>query len=55
MQPGKELHDAVFSLLHTPPSEHGFNRTTWKLSDLGNILVPSEFLDTNNCKDAKSR
>jgi len=38
IQPGKELHDAVFSLLHTPPSEHGFNRTTWKLSDLRNTL-----------------
>jgi len=38
LQPGKELHDAVFSLLHTPPSERGFNRTTWKLSDLRNTL-----------------
>jgi transposase len=38
IQPGKELHDAVFSLLHSPPNEHGFNRTTWKLSDLRNTL-----------------
>ena len=38
LQPGPKLHDAVFSLLHTPPSEHGFNRTTWKLSDLRNTL-----------------
>jgi hypothetical protein len=34
MQPGKELHDAIFSLLHKPPSSCGFNRTTWKLPDL---------------------
>ena len=34
MQPGKELHDAMFSLLHKPPSSCGFNRTTWRLSDL---------------------
>jgi hypothetical protein len=26
--------DAVFALLHTPPSLHGFNRTTWRLRDL---------------------
>jgi transposase len=34
LQPGKELHDAIFSLLHKPPSSCGFNRTTWRLSDL---------------------
>jgi transposase len=34
LQPGKELHDAVMSLLHTPPAESGFNRTTWRMSDL---------------------
>jgi hypothetical protein len=28
----------VFSLLHTPPSQHGFNRTTWTLLDLYNTL-----------------
>src|SRR4030095_10257707 len=38
LQPGKELHDAVFALLHTPPNDHGFNRTTWKLSELRNTL-----------------
>lgn len=36
--PGEELHDAVFALLHTPPADHGFNRTSWKLSDLGQVL-----------------
>ena len=34
VQPGKELHDAIFSLLHKPPTSCGFNRTTWRLSDL---------------------
>ena len=38
LQPGEELHHAVFALLHTPPSDHGFNRTSWKLSDLANVL-----------------
>jgi transposase len=38
VQPAKDLHDAVFSVLHTPPSQHGFNRTTWKLADLRNVL-----------------
>src|SRR5262245_19399747 len=38
VQAGQDLHEAVFSLLHTPPSQHGFNRTTWKLSDLRNTL-----------------
>jgi transposase len=33
-----ELHDAVFSLLHSPPSDSGFNRTTWRLSDLRAML-----------------
>ena len=30
LQPGKELNDAVFALLHTPPCDSGFNRTTWR-------------------------
>ncbi len=30
--------DAVFSLLHNPPSEFGINRTSWKLMDLKNCL-----------------
>ena len=46
LQPGKELHDAVFSLLHTPPSEHGFNRTTWKLSELRNTLRAQGIVST---------
>jgi transposase len=34
LQPGNELNDAVFALLHTPPKDSGFNRTTWRLADL---------------------
>ncbi len=26
--------DAVFSILHSPPRAHGFNRTTWRMHDL---------------------
>jgi transposase len=38
LQPGEELRDAVFAVLHTPPSDHGFNRTSWTLTDLANVL-----------------
>lgn len=34
MPVGQELRDVVFSVLHAPPSEHGFNRTSWRLRDL---------------------
>lgn len=32
------IQNAVFSLLHSPPSAHGFNRTTWRLADLKTSL-----------------
>ena len=38
LQPGKELSDAVMALLHTPPRDSGFNRTTWRLADLHSAL-----------------
>jgi transposase len=38
LQPGNELNDAVFALLHTPPRDSGFNRTTWRLADLHSAL-----------------
>jgi transposase len=31
----QEYIDKVFSILHAPPSSYGFNRTTWRLDDLG--------------------
>lgn len=37
-QPGKELHDAVMKLLHTPPGDHGYNRTTWRMPDIKTVL-----------------
>jgi transposase-like protein len=33
------IKDAIFKLLHSPPLEHGFNRTTWKVDDLQKGLV----------------
>lgn len=30
--------EEVFSILHSPPSSHGFNRTTWKLSDIQKVM-----------------
>lgn len=32
------IRQAVFALLHSPPSAHGINRTTWKMADLQRIL-----------------
>jgi transposase len=48
LQPGKELSDAVFALLHTPPSDSGFNRTTWRLGDLHSALRTQGVLTTRN-------
>jgi transposase len=46
LQPGKELNDAVFALLHTPPRDSGFNRTTWRLADLHSTLRAKGLLTT---------
>src|ERR1700730_15564362 len=32
------VKNAVFSLLHQPPSNFGINRTTWKMADLSRIM-----------------
>ncbi len=32
------LKSAIFSLLHEPPSNHGINRTSWKMGDLCRVL-----------------
>lgn len=34
----QELKNSIFALLHEPPSLHNINRTTWKLSDVREIL-----------------
>jgi transposase len=48
VQPGKELSDAVFALLHTPPRDSGFNRTTWRLGDLHSALQAQGVSTTRN-------
>lgn len=48
LQPGKELSDAVFALLHTPPRDSGFNRTTWRLADLNSALQAQGVSTTRN-------
>jgi transposase len=48
LQPGKELNDAVFALLHTPPKDSGFNRTTWRLIDLHSALEKQGVLTSRN-------
>jgi transposase len=48
LQPGKELSDAVFALLHTPPRDSGFNRTTWRLADLRSALQAQGVSTTPN-------
>jgi len=34
----QEYKDLVFSILHSPPKDYGFNRTTWRMSDLHKIM-----------------
>ena len=34
----KRVQEAVFALLHSPPSVHGINRSTWRLTDLRMVL-----------------
>src|SRR5262249_51169978 len=48
LQPGKELNDAVFALLHTPAWDSGFNRTTWRLADLHSALQAQGILTARN-------
>ncbi|QIG48596.1 IS630 family transposase [Nordella sp. HKS 07] len=48
LQPGKPLNDAVFALLHTPPRDSGFNRTTWRLADLHSALKAQGVITTSN-------
>lgn len=34
-----ELMTTIFSVLHEPPSNHGINRTSWKMADLCGVLA----------------
>lgn len=38
MQDDEAIKARVFALLHQPPSDHGINRTTWKMADLCETL-----------------
>jgi hypothetical protein len=42
------IQNAVFSLLHSPPSAHGFNRTTWRLADM-KAALGEEYSDAISC------
>ncbi len=42
------IKSAVFTLLHSPPSTHGFNRTTWRMADLRSVLC-DEYNDSISC------
>lgn len=39
LKPGSELDGGVFALLHTPPRDSGYNRTSWRLRDLKEALA----------------
>lgn len=45
----EEIKRAVFALLHSPPSAHGLNRTTWRQTDLRDVLQ-DEYNDSINCE-----
>ena len=38
-QNDQERKQTLFSLLHSPPSAHGINRTSWRMDDLHRMLV----------------
>jgi hypothetical protein len=42
-QQGTEDKEAVFRILHAPPSDFGFNRTTWKVADLQDALKKEDY------------
>lgn len=37
-----KFREALFCILHSPPKEHGFNRTTWRIEDLANVMARRE-------------
>src|SRR6266481_5812570 len=48
----KEYKDAVFSILHAPPSSYGINRTSWRIEDITGILRQTRL---RICKDVVSK
>lgn len=43
------FRDAVFKILHAPPSSFGFNRTTWRMADLKSALAAQGLLISRDC------
>ena len=35
---GACYNEAVFAILHSPPANHGINRATWRISDIGKVM-----------------
>jgi transposase len=48
----KQYMDAVFSILHAPPSSYGINRTSWRIEDITRILRQTGL---RLCKDVVSK
>lgn len=51
-EPTDEFRRVLFAALHAPPSDFGFNRTTWKMGDLVEVMRRREFA-TNQANIAK--
>ncbi len=43
-----ELKELVFEILHSPPSDHGINRTTWTIPLLREAILRSEYILIGN-------
>jgi len=39
LQQAVPVKDAIFALLHSPPSQHNVNRTSWRLADIRQCLL----------------
>ncbi len=44
----KRYRDMLFSILHSPPSDYGYNRTTWRLLDLKEVMQKKGFSINKN-------
>lgn len=37
-----KYREALFRILHSPPKDHGFNRTSWRTKDLASVMARNE-------------
>ena len=44
----EEYRRAIFTILHAPPSEYGFNRTTWRRKDIHSVMAKKGMLIGHN-------